>query len=157
MPLTASVKFAAGDFSSLIKLLYVLTVVPPAKRIPLTAPAVVEMAPVSERLYILFLYMFVVVPPPILIPLTMGEVTPEPDKALMVLENIFTVVPAVEFIPEILQDASLDETVLMVLPFILPVIAAPAFWIPIAFPVVAEDKVLMVLVLIFKVVDAAVL
>jgi hypothetical protein len=87
----------------------------------------------------------------------MGDVAPEPDNALTVLEYTFTVVPAVEFIPKIMHDAPLDEMVLMVLPLILAVVAAPELTMPYTADVDAVVSVPIVLVLIFNAVGEAVL
>ena len=91
-----------------------------------------------------------------LIPFTMGDIAPEPDNALTVLEYTFTVVPNTgDFIPEITQDAPVDEMVLMILPLMVVVVAAPALEMPVAISDDAVASVLMVLLLIFKVVGKA--
>ena len=109
MPRIASVRLAAGADRPSIRLFDAITVVPPERRIPLTAPAVVEIAPVSVIPQMLFLETLTVVPPLTLIPRVSGDVAPDPDSVLIVLLRTFWVVPPVIDRPITVEDAPVED------------------------------------------------
>ena len=115
IPRIASARLAAGARKSPIRLFEAVTVVPPDKRVPLTAGEVVEIAPLASRSQILFLKTFTVVPLLTDTPFTTGEVAPELESPLIVLLLTFWVVPPVIAIPTTVEDAPEEESPLIVL------------------------------------------
>jgi hypothetical protein len=115
IPRIASLRLAAGALRSQRRLLNELTVVPPERRMPLTAGDVVEIAPLSEMSKILFFEIFTFVPLLTDSPLTTGDVAPEPEIVFIVFPLTLTVAPPVICMPADVTLAPVDDSPLIAL------------------------------------------